>query len=205
MGREAGVHLRPNATVVDAGQVTNTPEGANPHLWYSPSAVTAVADAVTAALTTLAPDAATYFTDQRSAFTTTLKPYDEIRAPIKASAPGKPYAATEGVFDYLAQAVGLVNETPQGYRNASANQSDPSPADLEAFRTALAARQFAVLVYDTQTQGISARTDPDRRRNGGHSRRRGDRNGGAGSGFVRSLAGVPNHGAREGSRCRRLT
>lgn len=153
MGREAGVHLRPNATVVDAGQVTNTPEGANPHLWYSPSAVTAVADAVTAALTTLAPDAATYFTDQRSAFTTTLKPYDEIRAPIKASAPGKPYAATEGVFDYLAQAVGLVNETPQGYRNASANQSDPSPADLEAFRTALAARQFAVLVYDTQTQG----------------------------------------------------
>ena len=35
-----------SAPVVSAAEVTKTADGANPHLWYSPTAVTAVADAV---------------------------------------------------------------------------------------------------------------------------------------------------------------
>ncbi|MDT5293043.1 MAG: zinc/manganese transport system substrate-binding protein [Mycobacterium sp.] len=46
-----------------------------------------------------------------------------------------------------------MNKTPQGYQTASANESDPSPADLEAFRRALADRQINVLIYNTQTEG----------------------------------------------------
>jgi zinc/manganese transport system substrate-binding protein len=46
-----------------------------------------------------------------------------------------------------------VNATPPGYRAASANDSDPSPADLEAFRRALADRRIDVLIYNTQTEG----------------------------------------------------
>ena len=38
----------PKVPLISAAAVTETPDGANPHLWYSPSAVTAVADAVTA-------------------------------------------------------------------------------------------------------------------------------------------------------------
>lgn len=143
----------PNAPVVDAGKVTTTAEGTNPHLWYSPAAVNAVSDAVTAELSKLAPDAKNYFAEQRSAFTTSMEPYDKLLADIKAGASGKTYAATESVFDYTAEDVGLVNKTPQGYQTASANESDPSPADLEAFRRALADRQIDVLVYNTQTEG----------------------------------------------------
>ena len=142
-----------NAPVVDAGEVTTTEEGTNPHLWYSPSAVNAVSDAVTAELSKLAPDAKNYFAEQRSAFTTSMEPYDKLLADIKAGASGKTYAATESVFDYTAEDVGLVNRTPQGYQTASANESDPSPADLEAFRRALADRQINVLIYNTQTEG----------------------------------------------------
>ena len=143
----------PNAPVIDAGKVTTTAEGANPHLWYRPSAVNAVSDAVTAELSKLAPDAKSYFAEQRSAFTTSMEPYDKLLADIKAGASGKTYAATESVFDYTAEDVGLVNKTPQGYQTASANESDPSPADLEAFRQALAAKQIDVLIYNTQTEG----------------------------------------------------
>jgi zinc/manganese transport system substrate-binding protein len=138
---------------VDAAAVTKTPDGANPHLWYNPSAVTAVADAVTAELSKLAPPAKDYFAGQRSAFTETLKPYSTLIDKIKSSASGKSYGATEGVFDYMAEAVGLVNKTPQGYQNAAANETDPSPADLDAFRTALAGHQIDVLIYNTQTEG----------------------------------------------------
>ncbi|KAA0085274.1 ABC transporter substrate-binding protein [Mycolicibacterium sp. P9-64] len=143
----------PNAPVVDAGVVTKTAAGSNPHLWYSPPAVNAVADAITAELDKLAPDAKSYFADQRTAFTTSQAPYDKAISAIKAGASGKTYAATETVFDYMAAAVGLVDKTPPGYQNASANETDPSPGDLDAFRRALADHQVNVLIYNTQTEG----------------------------------------------------
>jgi zinc/manganese transport system substrate-binding protein len=141
------------AVVVSAAEVTKTPDGANPHLWYMPSAVTAVADAVTAEFTKLDPRAGDYFSQRRSQFTTAMAPYASLIAKIKAGASGKSYAATESLFDYQAQALGLVNKTPKGYRRASANESDPSPGDIDAFRTLLAGRQIDVLIYNTQTQG----------------------------------------------------
>jgi len=141
------------APVVDAAEVTKTADGANPHLWYSPSAVTAVADAVTAELSKLDPQASSYFGDRRAAFTTALKPYDDLIAKIKAGASGKSYAASEGIFDYQAQALGLVDKTPDGYQRASANESDPSPADIAAFTSLLSGKQVDVLIYNTQTEG----------------------------------------------------
>jgi zinc/manganese transport system substrate-binding protein len=143
----------PNAPVVDAGVVTNTAAGSNPHLWYNPQAVNAVADAITAQLDKLAPDAKSYFADQRKAFTASQDPYDKLISAIKTGATGKTYAATETVFDYMAAAVGLVDKTPSGYQTASANESDPSPGDLDAFRRALADHQINVLIYNTQTEG----------------------------------------------------
>jgi zinc/manganese transport system substrate-binding protein len=127
--------------------------GTNPHVWYSPTAVTAVADAVTAEFAKLAPDAAGYFDQRRADFTETLKPYDELIDKIKANASGKTYAATESVFDDMAAAVGLTNRTPEGYALASANETDPSPADFDAFLRLLGDRGVDVLIYNTQTEG----------------------------------------------------
>ncbi|MCH9731906.1 MAG: zinc ABC transporter substrate-binding protein [Actinomycetia bacterium] len=143
----------PEAPVVDAAEVTKAAEGANPHLWYSPSAVTAVADAVTAELSTLSPEVKSYFAERRSAFTASMEPYNTLLDAIRARASGRPYAATENVFDYTANDIGLVNMTPPGYQRASANKSDASPADVEAFQRALAEHQIDVLIYNTQTQG----------------------------------------------------
>jgi zinc/manganese transport system substrate-binding protein len=141
------------APVVSAAKVTKTPDGANPHLWYMPSAVTAVADAVTAELSKLDPRAGDYFSQRRAQFTTTMAPYTSLINRIKAGASGKSYAATESIFDYQAQALGLVNKTPASYQRASANETEPSPGDINAFRTLLAGRQVDVLIYNTQTQG----------------------------------------------------
>jgi zinc/manganese transport system substrate-binding protein len=139
--------------VVSAAVVTNTPDGANPHLWYMPSAVTAVADAVSAELSKLDPQAANYFNQRRSQFTAAMAHYTSLIDKIKAQAAGKSYAATEAIFDYQAQALGLVNKTPHGYQRASANESEPSPGDINAFRAALASRQIDVFIYNTQTEG----------------------------------------------------
>ena len=125
----------------------------NPHVWYSPTGVTAVADAVTAELGKLAPDAKGYFGERRAEFGQSLAPYDDLISSIKAGASGKTYAATESVFDDMATAVGLTDRTPEGYRAASASESDPSPADLDAFLRLLGDRRVDVLVYNAQTEG----------------------------------------------------
>lgn len=141
------------ARVVSAAAVTKTADGTNPHLWYLPSAVTAVADAVVGELGKLDPQAGDYFSRRRAEFTAAMAPCTALMGKIKATAAGKAYGATETVFDYQAQALGLVNKTPEGYQRASANESDPSPGDIDAFRGVLAGRHVDLLIYNTQTQG----------------------------------------------------
>ncbi|WNG87050.1 zinc ABC transporter substrate-binding protein [Mycobacterium sp. ITM-2016-00317] len=127
--------------------------GENPHVWYSPAVVTEVAEAVTATLSDLAPDAAGYFADRRAAFEESMKPYRDAIAAIRTGAAGKTYGASESVFEDMATAVGLVDRTPAGYRAAAANESEPSPADLDAFLRLLADRGVDVLIYNIQTEG----------------------------------------------------
>lgn len=125
----------------------------NPHVWYNPTAVTAVSDAVTAELEKLSPDAADYFGQRHEAFVESLKPYDDAIASLQAGAAGRTYAATESVFDDMASAIGLQNRTPAGYQVSSANETDPSPADLDAFLRLLGDRGVDVLIYNSQTEG----------------------------------------------------
>lgn len=53
----------------------------------------------------------------------------------------------------MAAAVGLQNRTPSGYQAASSNETDPSPADLDAMLALLRDKGVDVLIYNTQTEG----------------------------------------------------
>lgn len=139
--------------VVSAAKVNNVPEGANPHLWYSPDYVVGTAKAVTEQLKQLVPDASGYFDQRQTGFQEAMGPYFAEIAKIKAGASGKTYGATESVFDYLAAACGLSDLTPPGYQNAIANESDPAPGDISAFNKDLTSKRMTVLIYNTQTEG----------------------------------------------------
>lgn len=125
----------------------------NPHVWYNPATVAEFADAVTAELTKLSSAAADYFTARRAEFDTSMTRYRDAIAAIRAGATGKSYVATESVFDDMATALGLIDRTPPGYQAAAANESEPSPADLDAFLQLLADRGADVLIYNVQTEG----------------------------------------------------
>lgn len=128
-------------------------DDANPHAWYDPATVTALADAVTARLRQLAPEAAGYFDDRRDVLARNLEPYHDLIDSLKAKASGKSYAATETSFDDMGAALGLADRTPRGYQIASSNDSEPSPADLDTFLRLLADRGVDVLIYNVQTEG----------------------------------------------------
>nr|WP_279590996.1 zinc ABC transporter substrate-binding protein [Modestobacter marinus] len=127
--------------------------GVNPHLWYSPEYVQTVAAAVTEQLSELSPDAADHFAERAEAWESDLQPYlDELES-LRSAAAGRSYAATESVFQYTAEAAGLTDATPEGYRDAASNETDPAPGDVAAFETALTDGEVDVLVYNSQTEG----------------------------------------------------
>lgn len=139
-------------TVVDAGGVARRRTGDNPHIWYSPEVVRELAAAVTASLRRLAPAAAPTFDAAHRAWLRTLAPYDALIARIRSTS-GKTYAATESVFDEMAASVGLRDVTPEGYRRAVRNESEPSPGDVAALMEVLTDHVADVLVVNTQTEG----------------------------------------------------
>jgi zinc/manganese transport system substrate-binding protein len=160
--QDAVATLDPAPVVVSAAEVGDVPaHGADPHLWYSPDVVAEMSTAVNRALTRLAgAKAAEYLTRQAVAWAQERVPYQDAVRQLSALAPGHTFAATEPVFDRMAAAIGLTDATPEGYRRAASNDSDPAPGDLTAFEAALAAGSIDVLVYNTQTSG----TVPDQLR-----------------------------------------
>jgi len=152
---DAVATLDPSPAVVSAAAVAGVPDsGADPHLWYSPDVVREMSAAVGTALAKAATGAAAdYLAQQAAAWAEALKPYDDAVRALSATAAGHTFAATEPVFDRMAAAIGLTDATPEGYRRASSNDSDPAPGDLTAFETALSDGGVDVLVYNTQTSG----------------------------------------------------
>jgi zinc/manganese transport system substrate-binding protein len=144
----------PGPAVVSAADVAGVPDaGADPHLWYDPTAVQRMSAAVTRELSRLSPDAAPYLGGQADAWQAELQPYLAAVAQLRSTATGHTYAATETVFDRMAAAVGLTDVTPAGYRRSASNGSEPAPGELTAFEAALADGTVDVLVYNTQTSG----------------------------------------------------
>ncbi len=145
--------LTPPPAVVNGGKVAGLVDGDNPHLWYSPDFINELSAEVTQQLKELLPAATTYLDQNASEWEAALQPYKDQIAKIASIADGRTYAATESVYDYTAQAVGLKDLTPSGYATAAANEIDPAPGDLTDFNTALNAGTVDVLVVNTQTEG----------------------------------------------------
>ncbi len=140
---DAVATLDPEPAVLRAADLVDGPAGdrpaagADPHLWYEPEAVNAMGPAVADALAELSPDASGYLEDRAAAWQAGLRPYLDAVLALSSTVAGRTYAATEGVFDRMAGAVGLVDVTPEGYRRAAGNESDPAPGDLAAFADVL--------------------------------------------------------------------
>ena len=125
----------------------NTP---NPHLWYRPGTMAAVANAIAADLAAIQPAHAAYFRARAAAFTDSLQAWNNAIAQFKASDPGTPVATTEPVADYLLQALGADNLTPWTFQAGIMNGTDPSAQDVAAERNLLTQHQVKALVYNQQ-------------------------------------------------------
>jgi len=125
--------------------------GDNPHFWYNPTWVDQVADRITADYQALDAADSTYFTQQRAAFRTALQPYHDRIAKIRSSFSGVPVGATESIFVYLAQALGLNLISPPEFMKAVSEGNDPPAQTVAEFHDQVANKRIKVLVYNLQT------------------------------------------------------
>ncbi len=138
-------------TVLNIGDLVGKHEGDNPHLWYSPNYVTQAANQITADLKRLDPADAAYFDQQNKRFTTvTLKPYHQLLSTIKQKYQGTPVGATESIFAYMADALGLNLVTPPSFMNAISEGHEPTAADKATFDQQVTQKQIKVFVYNRQ-------------------------------------------------------
>ncbi len=137
--------------VFDVGDFNGKKEGDNPHMWYSPPLVDKVIDKITADLDTIDAADASFFDQQKTQYkTVALKDYMDTIAAIKQKYAGTPVGASESIFSYLADALGLNLVTPYEYLRAISEGTDPSPADKAEVQREISMKSIKVFVFNSQ-------------------------------------------------------
>jgi zinc/manganese transport system substrate-binding protein len=140
---------RPNRIVINAAQLTGAKPGDNPHLWYAPRTMPAVAKAITEAFGKA--DAANA-NDYALRLVATLASFERINlrvALMKSRHAGQPVTATEPVFGPMADALGLTVRN-QRFALAMMNDTEPSARDVAAFENDLKGKKVKLLLYNSQ-------------------------------------------------------
>ena len=140
---------RTGRMVISAAQLTGRKPGDNPHLWYDPVTMPAVATALAEAL---AKADSAHALDYTARLKTTLAALGRITqrvAQLKAKHVGTAVTATEPVFSPMAEALGLTMRN-QRFQLAMMNDTEPSARDMAAFESDLKERKVKVLIYNSQ-------------------------------------------------------
>ena len=141
----------PNRKVIVAQDVLGLPDSTpNPHLWYDPKTMPAVAKAMATDLSAIQPAHKAYFQANLTKFDKSLTPWLNAIAAFKAKYPGTPVATTEPVADYMLQAAGTDNLTPFAFQADIMNGVDPSPQDIALQDGFFTQHKAKVFVYNQQ-------------------------------------------------------
>ena len=141
----------PARKVIVVQQLLHLPDGTpNPHLWYSPGTMPAVAKAVARDLSAMQPAHAGYFAASLRRFDASLQPWLQAMSRFKAAYPGTPVAVTEPVGDYLLQAAGARILTPYTFQADIMNGVDPSPQDVSLQDGLFSGHRVKVFLYNQQ-------------------------------------------------------
>lgn len=138
------------ATIVVADLVGKK-AGDNPHLWYDPATMPVAARAIAAELGRADPANKADYDANLQKFVASLKPIDDKVAALRAQYKGVPVTATEPVFGYMSDAIGL-DMRNQRFQLATMNDTEASAQDVAAFENDLRKKQVRVLIYNSQAE-----------------------------------------------------
>ena len=142
------VHAPDRQIIVVADLVGKHP-GDNPHIWYDPATMPALAEHLAAALSADAPAHRAMYEQRLEQFKTSLQPVLAKIAALRQRLAGTPVIATEPVFGYMFAALGMqVRDMP--FQIAVMNNTEPGASEVAAFENDLRKHRVRLLVYNSQ-------------------------------------------------------
>lgn len=142
-------HKAPARKEINVAALVGRKAGDNPHLWYDPANMKAAAKALAAALVEIDAAHRADYEAGEAKFLDSLKPLDAKLADLKAKYSNVPVAASEPVFGYQADLIGL-KIRDEKFALAVMNNSEPSASDVAAFEDDLKGRNVKAMLYNAQ-------------------------------------------------------
>ena len=139
----------PGRAEIVAADLMGRKAGDNPHLWYDPRTMQAVANALAERLALAAPAGKATFRTNAGAFDASLKPLDAKIAAMKSKYAGVPVTASEPVFGLMAELIGL-DMRNTAFQRAVMNGTEPATSDVAAFEDDLKNHKVKVMIYNAQ-------------------------------------------------------
>ncbi|HEY3914569.1 MAG TPA: zinc ABC transporter substrate-binding protein [Verrucomicrobiae bacterium] len=157
MEKLLGAQGKPGRIVVQVADLVGAKAGDNPHIWYDPRTMPALAAKLSEILKQ--PGNLAVFQKEMSAVTSKI-------ANIKSAHAGTPVTATEPVFDYVAWALGFKMEN-DGFQLAVMNGTEPSFQQTSDFEKSLRSKSVKILFYNSQvTDPVTQRMQEIAKENG---------------------------------------
>ena len=140
---------RRDRIVVNVANVAGYKVGDNPHLWYDPATMPAVAVAIADALVKADNTHAAQYSERLKTTVAALDQVTQRVAQLKAKHGGTPVTATEPVFGLMARALGLTMRNER-FQLAMMNDTEPSARDVAGFESDLKEPKVRLLIYNSQ-------------------------------------------------------
>lgn len=127
--------------------------GDNPHIWYDPTTMLALARNLTGTLAAEDPSHKEMYAQRLQQFERSVKPIAAKLDELRGRFAGMPVTATEPVFGCVFDALGMEVKN-QSFQLAVMNNTEPSASDVAALEDDLKRRSVKLFVYNSQA------TDP---------------------------------------------
>jgi zinc/manganese transport system substrate-binding protein len=127
--------------------------GDNPHIWYDPVTIPALAQRLSDTLIAEDPANKAGYEQRLALFEESLKPIQAKIGELRQQFAGTPVTATEPIFGYVFDALGMQVRN-QAFQRAVMNNTEPSASEITSFENDLKTHRVKLLVYNSQA------TDP---------------------------------------------
>jgi zinc/manganese transport system substrate-binding protein len=148
---------RPGRKAIAVAALVGRTPGDNPHLWYDPATMPALAAALADELGAADPPHRSDYRRRLAQFRQSLAPLTGRIAALREHFAGTPVSATEPVFGYMFRALGMAVRHER-FQLAVMNNTEPGASVIAAFERDLKTHRVRLLVYNSQA------TDPLARR-----------------------------------------
>jgi zinc/manganese transport system substrate-binding protein len=149
MKRLIDVSKHSTRQIIVVADLANKKSGANPHLWYDPTVMPILAEALTNEFKRRDPKHQNEYEQRLKTFQKDYQPLTKRIQQLKQKFKNIPVIATEPLFEYMADTLGW-QMLGMDLQMSVMNHTAPSPKQLKQFEDAITQRKARVMIYNQQ-------------------------------------------------------